>query len=107
MEITQQKEIQMKTYPTITLSRFLEVYADELNTEQMIKIIPKYEDRGYCMVVANKMLQAVIKNATEEKYRSDWLKSNDAMRRAARFFGIKGSPQFRAIIKELALKELG
>ncbi|MGD0665887.1 MAG: hypothetical protein ABSA17_09230 [Rhabdochlamydiaceae bacterium] len=86
----------------MTLERFKTVYADYLNTEEMIAYVPRYENREYCEKVAEKMTQAVIKNVTESKFPCDYLKHNPAMRRAANFFGIKTSPIFREVIKRLA-----
>ena len=81
-----------------TLNRFIEVYADALNTEKMIAIVPRYENREYCAEIAQKMTNTV----KADEYPSDWLKYNPAMKAAAKFFGIKTSKQFREIIKQSA-----
>lgn len=86
-----QKEVNMN------LAEFKNTYKSNMLSPEYLEINPQFAQEEYREYVASKMINSVL----EDKGRHDWLKYNDAMRKAAKIFGIKTSKEFREILKNL------
>jgi hypothetical protein len=82
----------------MNIEAFIMAYEQELSAPEYLAVNPHYECAKERHRVAQKMTQSVL----NDEHRHDWLKYNDAMRRAAKRFGIKTSKEFREAIKQSA-----
>lgn len=70
-------------------------YVNQLKSAEYLKVNPHYESEEVRKAVVEKMLNAIKTTV----HNADWLKYNDAMRKAARKCGLRSSRELRIIIR--------